>query len=496
VAQAQAAVAQAQSQQAQAEANQTALEQKVTGACAPVLNPASGQTIVQPNGTACGEAKAAADAAIVAANAAIESAQGQLDQLQRGGAPATQVSLQTQVTSAAALVKATAARLAAVQGTGVQAQQAQLQSQKDQATGQLAAAQNNLATAQAQLAAAQNGTLDAERKATASQVEAARQKLATDQAHLEQIVAGPQPENVQIAQNAVDQANQALALAQQPSTDSAIAGQQAQVAQAQQQLLKAQSPYSAYDIQQQAHAVAEAQAALDARANPYSDQDLASAQAQVDQTEAALQQAQLTLQQMQITAPVDGMVLARLVSPGAVVGPQTTIVTLTPPAVEVDTTVVDAQLAAIEVGQSASLQISAYPGTTFNGSVTSVAPAVDPKTLTAAVRITPQDPDHQLRAGMQAVVTVYGATPDALVVPRTAVIGPTVTGGTATVVTVDDNQAQPTSVRLGAVGSNTVQVTSGLNEGDVVATVNPAALTSGEQVMAQVQTAEVAGHAD
>src|SRR5204863_987688 len=83
VTQAQATVAQAQAQQAAAEANQTALEQRVAGTCAPVLNPTNGQTIVHPNSTACGEAKASADAAIQAANLAVESAQGQLALLQR-----------------------------------------------------------------------------------------------------------------------------------------------------------------------------------------------------------------------------------------------------------------------------------------------------------------------------------------------------------------------------------------------------------------------------
>ena len=98
--QAEAAVRAAQAQKAAAESNQTALEQKAAGLCAPPLS-FTPQSI---NSTACGEAKAAADAAIQAGDASIDAAQGQLDLLRRGGAPASQVALQAQVASAQALV--------------------------------------------------------------------------------------------------------------------------------------------------------------------------------------------------------------------------------------------------------------------------------------------------------------------------------------------------------------------------------------------------------
>jgi RND family efflux transporter MFP subunit len=352
-------------------------------------------------------------------------------------------------------------------------------------------AQSNLDTAQARLQAAQNGTLDAQRKAVQSQVDAAREKLTADQAHLEQLVAGPQDEEVQAAQDAVDQASQALALAQHPATPEDIAAQQALVEQARQQLLKAQQPYSDYDIQQQSHAVAQAEAALHARANPYTDQDLATAQAQVDQAQAAVQQAQLTLNQTQITAPVDGVVRERLVSPGALVGPQSNIVTLIPPAVEVVASVDDSQLTAIQVGQPARMRLSTYPDQSIGGSVIAVSPAVDPKTRTAEVRVAPSDAQVRLVPGSQAMVTIVSQTPDALVVPRDAIIGGAVAGGPATVVTVDGNRAERKSIRLGEVNDQVAEVVSGLSEGELVATANAADINTGDVVTAVPQTAEV-----
>ena len=83
------------------------------GVCAPFLSGLNGNTLKDPNSTACGDAKAAADAAVQSGNAAVEAAQGQLDLLRRGGAPATLAAVQAQVASAQALVKATACELVA-----------------------------------------------------------------------------------------------------------------------------------------------------------------------------------------------------------------------------------------------------------------------------------------------------------------------------------------------------------------------------------------------
>ena len=483
LAQAQAAVAAAQAQRSAAEANQTALEQKATGVCAPLINPATGQAYVTPNSTACGEAKAAAASAVQAGDAAIEATQGQLDQLTRGGAPAARVALEAQVASAAALVNATRVRLDALRTTGVAAQQAQLQAQSDLALSQLTSARESLKSAQARLAAAQDGTLDAQRKAVQSQLTASRSKLTADQSHLEELVAGPPPEEVQVAQDAVDQAVQQVALVSQPATDSEIAAQQALVEQTYQQVRKAAQPYTEYDIAQQQAAVAQAEAALRARQTPYTEQDLTTAQAQVEQAQSALDQAVLTLANTQVLAPVDGYVADRQVSAGALVSPQTSIVTLTPPSLLVNATVDDTSLGAIHVTQPVTLQVSAYPNLMFEGTVGAVAPTVDPKTHTASVRIDPVDTQHLLRPGMLAMITFVVMKPDVLVVPRDAVQGSVTPGAVTTVVTVEDSRANVTTVHLGQVDEQVAEVASGLSPGELVVTPNQNTLKTGDPVL-------------
>ncbi|HEX8967470.1 MAG TPA: efflux RND transporter periplasmic adaptor subunit, partial [Chloroflexota bacterium] len=472
------------------ESNQTALEQKAAGLCAPLISPVTGQAYQQPNNTACGVARAAADSAVQAGNAAVDAAQGQLDVLRRGGSPASQAAVQAQVTSAQALVKATRARLDALNNGGVQAQRAQLQAAHDQAQSQLTAVQDNLSVAQARLKAAQDGTLDAQRKASQAQVDAAREKLKADQARFEQIVAGPQDEELQAAQDAVTQAEQQVALASQPATQQDIEAQRALVNQAQQQLQKASQPYTTYDLEQQQHVVAQAEAQMRSRQNPYTDQDLQAAQAGVNQAQAALSMAQLGVRETQIVAPVDGVVFDRQVAPGALVGPTSPIITLIPPSLEVAINVDEAQLGGVSRGQSVTLQVPAYPDQTFAGTVSSVAPAIDQKTRTASVRIQPRDDAGKLKPGMLAQVSIITATQsNVLLVPREAVVGTPAPNRQATVVILDGGRAQRTTVQLGLISDSNVQVSTGLQDGQVVAIGNANGLNNGDAVVPQLRTA-------
>jgi HlyD family secretion protein len=354
----------------------------------------------------------------------------------------------------------------------------------------LTAARDNLNVAQARLQAAQNGTLDAQRKAAQAQVDAGREKLKSDQARLDQIAAGPQDEEVQSANDAIAQAQQQLALAAQPVTQQDIAAQRAMVNQAQQLVQKAQQPYTEYDIAQQEHVVAQAEAQLRARQNPYSDQDVQAAQAGVDQAQAALELAQLGVRETQVVAPVDGIVFDRQVSPGALVGPTSPIVTLIPPSLEVAINVDEAQLGAISKGQSVSLQVPAYPDQLFSGTVSAVAPGVDQKSRTASVRIQPQDDTAKLKPGMLAQVSIVtAAQSNALVVPREAIIGTPAPNTQATVVILDGGRAQRTSVQLGLVNDRAVQVNGGLSDGQVVAIANANGLNNGDVVVPQLRTA-------
>ena len=163
---------------------------------------------------------------------------------------------------------------------------------------------------------------------------------------------------------------------------------------------------------------------------------------------------------------------------------------LIPPALEVAVNVDEAQLGRVSKGQSVSLQVPAYPGETFTGIVSAMSPGVDQKSRTASVRIQPQDDTGRLRPGMLAQVSIVtGVQPNALLVPREAVLGSPLPNGQATLVTLDGGRAERKSVRLGLVNDQVVEVSSGLSDGQVVAIGNASGLNTGDVVVPQLRTA-------
>jgi len=489
LAQAQAAVDTAQSQLQSAESTQTNLEQGVSSPCA------SSPTLLGPptpvNSTACGTAKTAANASVNAGNSNVLSAQAQLDLLKSGGAPATRAQLVASLEQADNNLKSARAKLDQINSTGIALDREQALSQQATAEANLVSAQENVKTAQAKLTALQDGSIESQRQTAQSNLIAARQRLQSDQARFEELLKTPKDTDIAQAQAGVDQARQALALAQVPNTDQDIRAQQATVDQAQQALTKAQSPNTTYDIEQQRQTVIQAEANLHAKQNPYTDDDVKQAQGQLAQAEAGLANAMLGLSQTKVTAPVDGVVSEKLVSPGAFVSQSTSIVTLVPPGVDVVASLPEQQLGSVQVGQPVNFTVSAYPGQTFQGVISTISPTVNAQTRTVQIQIQPTNGQGQLRGGMLANLGIVTASQqDVLTVPRTALTnsGAATQGQPSSVWVIGpDNVVRSTPVTLGLVNDTRAQVTSGVGEGQLVATGSITTLTDGQVVAPQVQ---------
>ena len=140
---------------------------------------------------------------------------------------------------------------------------------------------------------------------------------------------------------------------------------------------------------------------------------LESAQAQVKEAQAALVQAQTDLDHTSITAPVDGVVVARHVDVG-----QTVAASLQAPDLfeiaedlsnmQVDTNVSEADVGRVQAGMPATFTVDAYPGKVFQGSVTSIrkAPINVQNVVTYDVVIAVPNPDLKLFPGMTANVKI------------------------------------------------------------------------------------------
>lgn len=140
---------------------------------------------------------------------------------------------------------------------------------------------------------------------------------------------------------------------------------------------------------------------------------LASAEAQEHQAGATLHQAQINLDRTRISAPVDGTVVARRMDVG-----QTVASTLNPPTIfeiaqdltkmQVDTNVDESDIGKVMPGQQATFSVDAYPGLSFNGSVSEIrkAPIITQNVVTYDAVISVNNSDLRLFPGMTANVTI------------------------------------------------------------------------------------------
>jgi membrane fusion protein (multidrug efflux system) len=182
-----------------------------------------------------------------------------------------------------------------------------------------------------------------------------------------------------------------------------------------------------------------------------------------------------------ITAPFDGILGLRRVSPGSLVTPGTEIATLDDISViKLDFSVPERYLAVLERGQDVVAHSETYPNRDFAGVVASVDSRVDPVTRSVTVRAEIPNPDRLLRPGMLLAVRLLQAPRQAIVVPEIAVIQ---VGTESFVYRVgDDRTASRVEVELGARRRGEVEIVSGLSAGDTIVTEGAVKLRDGSRV--------------
>lgn len=182
-----------------------------------------------------------------------------------------------------------------------------------------------------------------------------------------------------------------------------------------------------------------------------------------------------------ITAPFDGVLGLRQVSPGSLVTPGTPIATLDDISViKLDFSVPERFLAVLARGQEIAAHSDTYPGRAFAGSVTSVDSRIDPVTRSVAVRAEIPNPERLLRPGMLMTVQLFREPRDTLVIPEIAILQ---VGMDSFVYRVTAEQtAQRVPVELGARRKGEVEVVSGLAAGDRIVTEGTVKLRDGMRV--------------
>ena len=188
-----------------------------------------------------------------------------------------------------------------------------------------------------------------------------------------------------------------------------------------------------------------------------------------------------------IRAPFNGRVGLRRASVGGLVAPGTVITTLDDTStIKLDFTVPERVVAAMKPGLTLEAKSVAYPGKVFEGKVASVDSRVDPNTRSVVVRALVPNADGLLKPGMFLNVHLSRGTADVLVVPEESLVPEQ---GDVFVYVVQDGKAAKRKIQTGQRSVGTVQVTDGLQAGEIVVTEGTQKLRDGASVSVTEQAA-------
>jgi RND family efflux transporter MFP subunit len=148
------------------------------------------------------------------------------------------------------------------------------------------------------------------------------------------------------------------------------------------------------------------------------------ARAQFEQASSRLDELKITLANTSILSPVDGFVGKRFLDPGAFVGTNSPVLSVVDiRTVRLVANLVEKDVKRVQEGTPAVVEVDAFPGERFTGSVSRVAPVFDPATRTAEMEIEVPNARFRLKPGMYARVNLTVDTrTDALTVPRNAIV--------------------------------------------------------------------------
>lgn len=189
------------------------------------------------------------------------------------------------------------------------------------------------------------------------------------------------------------------------------------------------------------------------------------AQQRIAEANAAL--AQALLDKTTMTAPFDGILGLRQVSPGDYVKPGDPVVnieSINP--IKVDFRIPEVHAAALKVGQEISVTLDPLPGKTYGGTVYAIDPLIDPNGRAVLLRAHVDNAQTELRPGMFArVKLVLERRDDAIMLPETAVFP---MGLKRFVYKVVDGKAARAEVQTGLRRDGKVEIISGITLDDPI----------------------------
>jgi multidrug efflux pump subunit AcrA (membrane-fusion protein) len=214
-----------------------------------------------------------------------------------------------------------------------------------------------------------------------------------------------------------------------------------------------------------------------------SNQAIQSALAAVETARAQAAIAQKAVADTTVRAPYAGYVSNRPIAVGEYVTTSSIVATVlrTNP-IKLQLQVQEAEAPYIPPGMGVSLEVDAHRNRKFAGQVTAVNPAIDPVSRAVTIEAAIENADNALRSGMFATAQIVRKGGSrAVFVPRAAVFSDQNTQSYRVFV-IQGDTAKLRVVQIGTEEGDTVQILSGVNADETVATSNLQQLYEGARV--------------
>lgn len=266
----------------------------------------------------------------------------------------------------------------------------------------------------------------------------------------------------------------------------AVAAAKASISQARSQLQTTEKDYVRYKNLYQEQVISRQQ--LDQIEGQYEvdKAKLDQSQRQLEQAEAQLRQLQVMMSYHDIVSPVNGVIAERNIDPGDTVGAGTScFVVSRQETVKIKGTITESDYPKVRLGQLAHVTIDAFPGVSFEGSVSRLSPTLDASTRTANLEVWIPSKGI-LKPGMFARVEVVVGKHDGIALPKEAVKQLAGTGEWYCFIVGPDKKAKQIFVKRGIETGNLVEIIEGVSAEDRV--ISPVVRALGEGVPVEVVT--------
>ncbi len=203
--------------------------------------------------------------------------------------------------------------------------------------------------------------------------------------------------------------------------------------------------------------------------------------AQAEQSRVALENARANLADTTVTSPISGIVTAVNISQGEMASSAVAAVTIANlDKVVIETNVSEYLINKVKVGDTVDISIKSAEKKDFKGKITALSPATAGEAMTYPIKIEIENKDKIIKPGMFAEVNIVTEKKEKVItVPSEAII---VKEGNNVIFVVEKDKAKMKTVSLGIDNGEYVEITKGLNEGEIAVTKGQNYLDEGSKV--------------